>query len=180
MNRAALIRAAVLLLAVDAALALLLAWAVVRPREVVALPAARLLVPGDPDEASLRQFAVYFAVNLENYTAATFPAQERLVRSLAAADADALLAERRRLAFEAGLASNLFVDPDSVAIRREGRLFEATFRAVKRHVVADRLSWEAPFEYSLGIEPVPPTAGNPYGLTVRRLAARRINDAKPD
>jgi hypothetical protein len=139
------------------------------------------LRPGEPDEASLRQFAVYFAVNLENYTAATFPAQERLVRSLTAADADALLAERRRLASETGLASNLFVDLDTLAIRREGRLFEATFRAVKRHTVADRLSWEATFEYSLGIEPVPPTAGNPYGLAVRRLAARRTNDdAKPD
>lgn len=180
MSPAALTRAAVLLLAVDGALALLLAWAVVRPREIVALPAARPLLPGEPDEAAIRQFAVYFAINLENYTASTFPAQERLVRALAAADAEALLAERRRLACEAGLASNLYVDPGSVSIRRDGRLFEATFRAVKRHMIADRLSWEAPFEYSLAIEPIPPTAGNPYGLAVRRLAARRMNDAKPD
>lgn len=178
MSRAGMTRALVALFAADAALALALAWVATRPRDVVFMPSAKALRPGDPDEASLRQFAVYFAVNLETYTSATFPAQERLVRRLAAAEAEPLLAERRRAASDAGLESSLFIDPDSIRIRRVEGGFETVLQGLKRHTLGGRLSWEAPFEYAVGVEISPPTEGNPYGLCVRRFAAKRLDDAK--
>ncbi len=180
MSRAGLTRALAALFAADAVLSLALAWVATRPRDVVVMPSATSLRPGEPVEAALRQFAVYFAINLETYTSATFPAQERLVRKLTSAEAEGLLAERRRAASEAGLESSLFIDPESVRIRRVPGGFEAALRGLKRHTIGGRLSWEAPFEYTVAVEPSPPTEGNPYGLRVRGFAARRLDDAKTD
>lgn len=183
MSRARLVQLLVLLLCLDGGLALLLAWQVARPREVVVVPGApgeRVLLPGDPTAAGARRFALLFAIHLDNFTSATFPAQARRVRSLVAPDLvemDRILERRSRLARGADLASSLFVNLDTVSTRAVAEGYEVQFEGLRRQYVGGRKSWEAPFRYRVRVRSVPPTAGNPYGLEVCGLAVEKRDEA---
>jgi hypothetical protein len=182
MSRAGLCRCLFLFILIDAALGAALAWRAFAPREIVVVPGApeeRILLIGNPTEAEVRQFAVFFAINLDNFTPETYPAQEALIRCLVSPEGEKfgeLLSERRRLAAEAGLASSLFVDPDTIEVAAAGTAFQAVLCGLRRHFIGGKLSWEAPFEYRIGLQRTPPTEGNPHGIWVTSLVARRIHE----
>jgi hypothetical protein len=176
-------RRLILLLAVDLALAAVVAYLAIRPAPVVVVPGAqaeRVVKPASPDDASISSFALLVATNLENFAHTTLDEQDRFVLAKVsprfATELERVILERKALVKESKMSSQLAVEPASVAVRRSDQGFwEVQFQAVKQVFVADRLSWRDRFAYRVAVEAMAPTRSNPYGLGLAGISISKIS-----
>lgn len=165
-------------LIVDLALSLILGYRALAPSPVRIVPGVRqeqVVVPGVVPDQSLANFALLFALNFENYSTATLETQDRYAQALVSAKFittfQKMTAERRAMIREALLASAFFPQLDTVRVRES----TVSFRARKQHLIGDRLSWDAAFEYEIAIERACPTQLNPYGLAIVGFQAVKVD-----
>jgi hypothetical protein len=163
-------------LVVDLALGLALAWAAAGPKPVVVVPGVReerVLLPGEVHPQLLANFALLFALNFENYSSVTVEAQDRYSLGLVAPKMIPSMrraaADRLELVRQGELASALLPDRSSLQVAGD----RVTFRARKQHLIGEKLSWEAEFDYEIRVERALPTESNPHGLAIAGFRATR-------
>lgn len=175
------LRALLAFMALDVLLGLALLYRALEPRPVLVVPGvpeSRVVLPGSVPPEAMKRFALLFLLNLDNFTPSTLEAQAEVAASLAApAFLPKLLKsleDRRAMVREGMLSSSFFPQPASVALDADRST--VTVRGRRRHTVGDRVSWEAEFEYVVYLEPAPPNESNPYGLAVRAVDVRKLDE----
>jgi hypothetical protein len=170
-------RALLAFLLVDLGLGVLLAYRASLAQPVLVVPGVKteqIVVPGVIPEPTLANFALLFALNFENYTTATLETQDRYALALVSprffGEFEKMAAERRALVRDSQLASAFFPDPKTIQVKEQ----TVVFRSRKQHVIGERLSWEAVFDYQIQIERVSPTQSNPYGLAISGYRAVKV------
>lgn len=153
-------------------------------RPIVVVPGVdgrRVVRPREVPEPAVANFARLFTLELENYTHLTLEPQKRflapLVSSRFATQIERILYERAQMSKESRFASSLNIRTETVTVTRHADdLFEVRFRGTKRNIIADRVSWEASFEYTVLVEVGTPSHLNPYALFVAGHSARQVKD----
>lgn len=175
-------RWALVLFGVDALLSLGVLAKHFHGRPIVVVPGLdgeRVVRPREVPDPAVINFALLFTLELENYTHLTLEQQKRFLGPLVsprfATQIERLLFERQQMSKESRFASSLNVHPDTLKVtRRSGDLLEVQFHGTKRNIIADRVSWEETFEYTVLVEVGAPTHLNPHALFVAGHSARRV------
>ncbi len=170
-------------LAVTAAAAVLLAVALAvkatSAPPVIVVPGAPTTMsvrPGDVPEALVRDVAVAFVAELDNYLPATVEASTELLKKRFSArfagEAARMLDGRKKLVLESRMSSQVVVrEPEKASVRATADGYEVSFVATRRIWVADKLTQEGDVLYRVSFDSASPSAACPHGLSVTALGA---------